>query len=430
MALPRSQSRLTRRNVLKASALAAVGALVPTRGAASSVNRETLLDDLERRACRYFWEHSNPETGLVLDRAPADGSRGPGRVASIAATGFGLSAHCIADSRGFLETANARARVERSLTWLARRAEHKNGFLYHFVDATTGERSFRSEVSSIDTAWLLCGVIHARQHFASSSMDRLAAETLNRVDWRWMLAGGDTLSHGWTPERGFLPYRWDQYSELMAMYLLAIGASESPIPTSSWHAWKRPKSPEGGNAYIESVAPLFVHQYSHAWLDFRNRRDDYADYFENSRVATLRHRSFCLSMRERFPWIDERMWGITASDSRHGYIDWGGPGTAANAKIDGTLVPCAAGGSLAFLPGECTTVLESMLDRYGNRVWNRYGFVDAFNPKLDWWCPDVIGIDLGIMLLMAENMRTQSVWTRTMMAPEVRRAFNLVGFQA
>jgi hypothetical protein len=398
--------------------------------ASPRVNREILFDELERRACRFFWEHSNPETGLVLDRAPADGSRGPNRVASIAATGFGLSAHCIAESRGFLETANARARIERNLNWLARHAQHKNGFLYHFVDATTGERAFRSEVSSIDTAWLLCGVIHARQHFSSSRIDRLTAEILDRVDWRWMLAGGDTLSHGWTPERGFLPYRWDAYSELMAMYLLAIGASESPIPASSWHAWKRPKCPGAGDAYIESVAPLFVHQYSHAWLDFRNRRDNYADYFENSRLATLRHRSFCLSLRERFPWIDERMWGITASDSRYGYIDWGGPGTAANAKIDGTLVPCAAGGSLAFLPEECTSVLENMLERYGNRVWNRYGFVDAFNPKLDWWCPDVLGIDLGIMLLMAENMRNQSVWNAMMHAEEAKRGFARVGFQS
>jgi hypothetical protein len=234
---------------LKAPALAVAGGLSRVYGSTpAAVNRETLLDELERRACRFFWEHSNPETGLVLDRAPADGSRGPNRVASIAATGFGLSAHCIAESRGFLEPANARARVERSLTWLARQAQHKNGFLHHFVDAASGERAFRSEVSSIDTAWLLCGVIHARQHFAASSMDRLAAEILDRVDWRWMLAGGDTLSHGWTPERGFLPYRWDAYSELMAMYLLAIGASESPIPATSWQAGKRPNSSGPGDS--------------------------------------------------------------------------------------------------------------------------------------------------------------------------------------
>ena len=180
--------------------------------------------------------------------------------------------------------------------------------------------------------------------------------------------------------------------------------------------------------YIDSVAPLFVHQYSHAWLDFRHRHDGYADYFENSRLATMRHRRFCLEMQERFPWIDDSMWGITASDSRYGYIDWGGPGTASNEKIDGTLVPCATGGSLAFMPTECLRVLETMLTRYGNKVWSRYGFIDAFNPDADWWCPDVLGIDLGIMLLMAENLRSESVWSSMMTAPEVQRGFTAAGF--
>jgi hypothetical protein len=213
------------------------------------------------------------------------------------------------------------------------------------------------------------------------------------------------------------------------MYLLAIGASESPIPASSWHAWARPTTTESGRSFIDSVAPLFVHQYSHAWIDFRNRRDDYADYFENSRLATARHRRFCLEMRQRFPWFSENMWGITASDSRYGYLDWGGPGTKANAKIDGTLVPCAPGGSLAFLPDECTAVLENMLDRHGKRVWSRYGFIDAFNPHADWWCPDVLGINLGITLLMAENLRSQTVWSTMMSAPEIQRGFQAAGFR-
>jgi hypothetical protein len=185
---------------------------------------------------------------------------------------------------------------------------------------------------------------------------------------------------------------------------------------------------EAGAPYIESDAPLFVHQYSHAWLDFRYRHDDYADYFQNSRSATFRHRRFCLGMRDRFPWFDEHMWGITASDSRYGYIDWGGPETAANDKIDGTLVPCAAGGSLAFVPDLCTGVLAAMLDRYGSRVWRRYGFIDAFNPRMNWWAPDVLGINVGITLLMAENLRTQSIWSAMMRAPEVQRGFTAAGF--
>lgn len=391
--------------------------------------RRDLLDEVERRACLYFLEKANPETGLVLDRAPANGGRG-GNVASIAATGFGLTALGIGSARGFIRPAEARQRVEKTLDYLANGLWNNHGFFYHFVDAGTGERALNCEVSSVDTAWLLCGVIHARQYFASSLIERLANQVVDRVDWQWMLNGKETLCHGWNPAFGFLPYQWDSYSELLAMYLLAMGSSESPIPSTSWHAWDRPKTTELGRPYIESVAPLFVHQYSHGWLDFRRRRDEYADYFENSLLATARHRRFCLSMRERFPWFDEQMWGITASDSRYGYLDWGGPGTKANAKIDGTLVPCAPGGSVAFLPNECTAVLEKMLARYGKKVWSRYGFIDAFNPNTDWWCPDVLGIDLGIMLLAAENARTGSVWSVMMSAPEVRRGFSAAGFRS
>ncbi|MBC7928082.1 MAG: hypothetical protein H7039_20755, partial [Bryobacteraceae bacterium] len=350
------------------------------------------------------------------------------RVSSIAATGFGLSALCIADRHGFGKSSELKARAERTLEFFARRAFHQNGFFFHFLDMSTGERQFNCELSSIDTAWLLCGIIHARQHFDSKNIRRLAGEIIDRVNWPWMLNGGPTLSHGWTPETGFLPYRWDEYAELLSMYLLAIGSNAHPVPVSTWDAWERPAKIETqGTVFIESPAPLFVHQYSHAWFDFRDQQDGYADYFANSTVATIRHRDFCLSLKDRFPWFDNEMWGISASDSRYGYIDWGGPGTKSNRRIDGTLVPCAPGGSLVFLPQECSRVLEAMLERYGNQVWTRYGFIDAFHPQ-GWSGPDVLGIDLGIMLLMAENLRSGSVWSTMSTAPEVRRGFKNAGF--
>jgi hypothetical protein len=171
-----------------------------------------------------------------------------------------------------------------------------------------------------------------------------------------------------------------------------------------------------------------VHQYSHAWFDFRNQQDGWADYFRNSQVATTRHREFCIGLKPKFPWFGEDMWGISASDSQFGYIDWGGPKTKANDRIDGTLVPCASGGSVVFLPDECTRVLDTMLDRYGSKVWTRYGFVDAFHPQAGWYGPDVLGIDLGIMLLMAENLRTGSVWKTIMSTPEAIRGFKAAGF--
>jgi len=389
--------------------------------------RVGLLDEMQRRACLYFAECANPVTGLILDRARAAGPEDRD-VASIAATGFGLSAVCIANERGWMKTADARDRVERTLDFFARRAFHHRGFYFHFLHSATGERAFECELSSIDTAWLLCGVIHARQQFPTGRIRRMAADILQRVDWHWMLNGGPTLCHGWTPENGFLPYRWDQYAELLAMYLLALGSLSHPIPVSAWDAWDRPgRVEDGGDLFIESPAPLFVHQYSHAWLDFRNKQDGYADYFVNSRFATQRHRAFCLTLRDRFPWIGEDMWGITASDSRFGYIDWGGPQGKANGRIDGTLVPCATGGSLVFLPEDCSRVLETMVNRYGAEVWTKYGFIDAFHPK-GWWAPDVLGIDLGIMLMMSENLRTGSVWKSMMAAPEVRRGFQSAGF--
>ena len=388
-----------------------------------------LLEEVERRACLYFYEQAHPVTGLVLDRVRADG-RDDRRVASIAATGFGLTALCIAHRRGFLKRGVAEDRVERTLDFFARRVFTQKGFYFHFLDCVSGARAFECELSSVDTAWLLCGIIHARQHFDTRTIRRLASDLLHRVDWRWMLNGGTTLSHGWTPENGFLPYRWDEYSELLAMYLLAMASLTSPIPPSSWDAWVRPnKVAEEGQVFIESRAPLFVHQWSHAWFDFREKQDGWADYFLNSRLATMRHRDFCISLRHRFPWFGEDMWGITASDSRYGYLDWGGTlPTPSNARIDGTLVPCAAGGSVVFLPEECTRVLQTMLERYGSRVWTRYGFIDAFNPAANWYAPDVLGIDLGIMLLMAENLRTGQVWKDVMASPEAQRGFKAAGF--
>jgi hypothetical protein len=417
-----SANLLNRREFLLSAAAA---------GCSAAQLRENLLEEIERRACLYFFEQAHPVTGLVLDRVRVDGIDDR-RVASIAATGFGLSALCIAHQRGYLKRGVAQQRVERTLDFFVRRVFRHKGFYFHFLDCVSGARAFECELSSVDTAWLLCGVIHAREHFDSGSIRRMANEIVGRVDWQWMLAGESTLCHGWTPEKGFLPYRWDEYSELLAMYLLAMASYRHRISSSSWDAWARPdRIDERGGVFIESRAPLFVHQYSHAWFDFRDKHDGWTDYFRNSEHATARHREFCIGLKDRFPWFSEDMWGISASDSRGGYVDWGAPpGTESNEKIDGTLVPCAAGGSVVFLPDECSRVLHNMVDRYGSRVWTRYGFVDAFHPGAGWYGPDVLGIDLGIMLLMAENLRTGSVWKTMMQTPEAQAGFRAAGFYA
>ena len=394
----------------------------PSDPAPNPKSIDRLLDELERRACIYFQEAADPKTGLVLDRMRVKG-RETRSVASIAATGFGLSAMCIADQRGYIKRPAAKAQVLRTLDELAHETDHERGFFYHFLHASTGQRAWNSEASSIDTAWLLCGVMHCREYWADDAIKRLATEVIDRVDWNWMLEGADTLCHGWKPETGFLSHRWDSYAELLAMYLIAIGADSSHIPASCWDALKRPMRDIDGVIYIDADTPLFVHQYSHAWLDFRGRRDRYANYYHNSQRATQAHRQFCIDLAPEYPWFGPDMWGITASDSMTGYRAWG----AAAAQLDGTLVPCAAGGSIAFLPDECGRVLKNMMDRYGKHIWSRYGFVDAFHPGQKWYGPDVLGIDLGIMLVMTENARSNSVWDTMMSTREIQRAMDAVG---
>lgn len=385
---------------------------------------EALLEALERAAFLYFWEAADPQTGLVKDRSRADGPD-ERAVASIAATGFGLSALCLGHERRYRPRGEIERRVAATLRFLWDGLPHEHGFFYHFVDFRTGRREWRCELSSIDTAILLCGVLTCGQHFRTGGIPVLARRIYERVDWAWMQAGRPVLAHGWKPETGFLKASWDHYCEHLMLYLLAIGSPTHPVSADTWHAWSRPEQAFDGLRFIGGKDPLFVHQYAHAWFDFRGRRDRYADYFENSRLATEAHRRFCLSLRPRFPHFSEDLWGITASDSANGYVVWGGP--PEHGPLDGTVVPCAAAGSLPFLPRACLRVLRHIRARYGDRAWKRYGFVDAFNPLTGWFAPDVIGIDVGISLLMAENLRSGFVWRTFMGNESVRRALERVG---
>jgi hypothetical protein len=392
---------------------------------------DEFLEDLSRRAFLYFWERASTETGLVLDRALNSERRDTRNVASSAATGFGLTALCIAAERQWMNRAVLLERAKRTLSFYASRSVHEHGWFYHFIDADSGARVWKCELSSIDTALLLCGVLAAKQYFRDPELSKLADAIYARIDWRWMLNGDPyLLSMGWKPESGFLESRWDHHCELMLLYLLGIGSSTTPLPKASWNAWRRPKVTYAGRTYISGAPPLFVHQYSQAWVDFRGRREqtgDRVNWFENSVAATYAHRGFCIDLgRNHFPGCyDEQQWGITASDSAKGYVAWGGP--PRDGPIDGTLVPCAAGGSLMFEPNVCTATLMHMRERYGSRVWNRYGFPDAFHPVNGWTDQDVIGIDVGITLLSAENARTGRVWTWFMANPEVRKAMDLAG---
>lgn len=426
---------------LAASTLAGAAPGWAARSPRAALSRadEAFLDDMEHRGCLYFMEQGSPNSGQVLDRATwlnNDGTLDPRRMASIAATGFGLTALCIAHKRKYQSRSAIEERVRRTLRFHSETMPNLHGFFCHFTDIETGAQWRNVEYSSIDTSLLLCGILTARAYFQhDEEIVRLATQIYERVDWPWMLNGEKTFSMGYR-NGAFLKARWNHYCELMMIYLLAIGSPTHPVDPACWDAWTRPEMKFEDFTYISAADPLFVHQYSHAWFDFRNKRDKYANYFTNSVIATRAHEAFCLSLHAPYSL---NYWGISASDSQHGYTAWGGPGIrdpkAKDPKqgfggIDGSVVPYATAGSLPFVPADCLRVQHWLRDTYGQRAWGRYGFCDAFHPQANWYDPDVLGIDLGISVLMAENLRTGFVWETFARNPEVALAMQRVGFHA
>jgi hypothetical protein len=402
-----------------------------------------LIDDISRRSFRFFWDQTDLSTGLVADRARPDGEPEDNpnhvRVASIAATGFGLTAFCIAADHRWISREMARQRVLAALLYFADRAPEEHGWFYHYLDPLTGERRWNSEVSSIDTALLLAGVLTARQYFSDDpQIVRLATAIYERVDFPWMMDGSESyFSHGWTPESGFLHSRWDTYSELMILYVLGIGSPTHPISPGTWYAWKLPVQDVGGYTYIGG-GPLFIQQYSQAWIDLRDRVQmsplpgeglvPRVNYFANAVAATrAQQQAFSNDLSQKFPGYSANVWGLTASDSSKGYTNWGA--SPQDPRIDGTVVPSAAAGSLMFAPDICIPALRTMLVQFGKKIYGRYGFADAFNPTTGWVSLHVIGIDVGITLLSAENLRTGNVWQWFMSNPEPERALDLVGLR-
>jgi len=395
---------------------------------------QQFLEDLQHRSFQYFWDQAAAPTGIVLDRTRTDGApvdENHRTVGSIAATGFGLTALCIAAEHGWVKREEARERVRTTLRFFADRALQEHGWFYHWMDVNTGERRWNSEVSSIDTALLLAGMLTARQYFHDDAeIARLAKGIYERIDFPWMLNGHPTLlSMGWRPETGFIKSRWDNYSEHMILYLMAIGSPTYPITPAAWYAWKRNWNQYAGYHFL-GTTPLFTYQYTHAWIDFRGRREIKADrinYFQNSIIATLAHRQFCINLADEFPAFGPNVWGISASDSVKGYVAWGGP--PRDPAIDGTIVPYASAGSLMFVPRLAMAAVRTLRARYGQKIYGKYGFVDAFNPNTGWVNQDVIGIDLGITLLSAENSRSCNVWRWFMKNPEIVKAMALAGLK-
>lgn len=391
---------------------------------------DEFLEDLSKRSFLYLWEQTDPQTGLTLDRTRTDGTRYDSsdshhNVASIAASGFALTSYCIAANRKWIPVAQAKERTRNTLDFFANRSFHKDGWFYHWMDAKTGERRWRSEISTIDTALLLGGVLTVRSCFADDKkIVELATKISNRVDYPAMLNGDKyLLTHGWHDETGYIKSRWKDYSESSILYILGIGSPTHPLPWQSWYAWERGYIGYKNYKYLAAVPPLFIHQYSQAWVDFRKKRERYknfnANYHENSVQASRAQREWSKNSSDKYPGYAGNMWGISASDTQKGYVAWGAP--PPTDEVDGSVVPYAPAGSMMFTPDISLPALKEMKEKYGDKVYGKYGFTDAFNPNNGWVNKDVIGIDVGITLIGIENFRTGNVWKWFMKNPEPRR---------
>jgi hypothetical protein len=387
-----------------------IGAAPPPDAGFYSASDQLFLNDLENREFLSFYNDTNATTGLVPDNVNANGGS-PSSDSSIAAIGFGLSALTIADARGWLTHAAAYQRALNTVNFLYNNGANVNGFFYHFLNETTGARFGSSEVSSVDTAELMAGVLNAGQYWAGTALQTTATNLFNRVNWPWMLrSGGGHFYGAWTPETGFSGDYGD-FSEAALLYMMSMGSPTFPTTQASWLSWSRtPVVHYSTYTFVTADdSALFTVQYPMAWFNLQGLTDSKGlNYFANAQTATLAQRQWMTDLSGTYSNWGPNMWGLTASEGPSGYTVWGGPPTSG--PVDGTVVPTGSGGSLAFTPRLSLNVLENMKQTYGATVYQKYGLVDAFNPLKSWTSNLVLGIDVGMTLLAAENARSNFVW--------------------
>jgi hypothetical protein len=408
--------------------------------ASAQISTEALLDTIQHTAFKFFWQEANQSTGLIRDRGPGSAP------CSIASVGFGLSAIAIGVDHGWVSRPAARDRVLTTLNtfWTGPQGGGASGYIgnfglfYHFLGMNDALRTWDSELSTIDTGLLLAGIVDARQYFnGTDSLETriraLADSIYYRVNWNYMRNSNPGIMMGWMPGTGFSGFgQWIGYNEAMIMYILALGSPTHPVDPGAWLQWTTGYRwrTHYGFSYIE-FAPLFGHQYSHCWIDFRNIADDYMryrgiTYFENSRRATLAQRAYSIANPLNHPGYSDSLWGITASDVPGGYAARGAPPPE---NDDGTIAPTAPLSSIPFASAECIRVAHNLWNTLRNPLWGPYGFVDAFNLRVGWWSGSVIGIDQGPIIIMIENYRTGRVWQRFMSNPDVQRGLQQANFQ-
>ncbi|MEO8879102.1 MAG: glucoamylase family protein [Gemmatimonadaceae bacterium] len=416
------------------------------------------MDALQRDTFNYFVHEANPVNGLIIDKTQ------PGSPASIAAVGLALSSYPVGVERGFMTRTDAIRRTLATLRFFQTSVQSTDaeatgykGFYYHFLDMGSGKRAWKCELSTVDTAFLLAGMLTVAAYFSGSTADEreigeLADELYRRTDWNWAQNGGIAVTHGWKPESGFLPYRWQGYDEALFLYLLGLGSPTHPLPKDSYVQWT--SSYEWREIYGYEFlysAPLFTHQISHLWIDFRGIQDGYmrgkeTDYFENSRRATLVQQQYAIDNPASFDGYKANCWGITASDGpgpakrtidgrEREFFDYLARGVP-DGPDDGTVAPWAVVASLPFAPEIVIPTLEHF-EKLRLRANNPYGFKTTFNPTFaqrgdpshSWISPFHCGLNQGPIVIMIENYRSGLIWHLTRECPYFVTGLHRAGFQ-
>jgi hypothetical protein len=440
----------------------------PTPPSALTARQTAFLDTLEQRTFDWFWQQTDNNTGLTPDRWPTQS------FSSVAAIGFALTAYPIGVERGYVTRGAAATRTLNTLRFMYNAPQGSQptnvtgykGFFYHFLDMQTGYRFQQVELSTIDTSLLLGGVLFCQSYFTGADQTenaiRAYADSIYlRVDWPWAVHNAPLVSMGWHPESGFINSDWKGYDEGMIVYILALGSPTHPIDPASWTEWT--KSYVWMDFYgqpLVNFPPLFGHQYSHVWVDFRGIKDAYMrgkgiDYFENSRRATMSQRSYAIENPQQWRDYGSNIWGLTAVDGPHDttvvidgrtrqFHTYTARGVAADYKMDdGTLAPTAPGGSVPFAPEITIPALIAMREKYGDNLFTSFGFLDSFNPTFQlpikphhgrvvagvgWFDSDYLGIDQGPIIAMIENYRTDLIWKTMRKNPYIVAGLKKAGF--
>lgn len=425
-------------------------------------NKDEFLEDLKKRTFNFFWEQVDKQTWQIPDRYPTR------NFTSIAATGFGLPSYIVGIENGYISRKAGAERTLKTLEWMwnaeqsadSAGASGYKGFFYHFLTYNNGVRYKDNELSTIDTGLLMAGILTAQSYYTGDNANerrirRLADSLYRRVEWDWAMNGNEYMSMGWRPERGFIDAQWKGYNEAMVLLIMAMGSPTHAIHDTAWQSWCKTYEWADFQGYEHvNFSPLFGHQYSHMFIDFRDIQDAYMrekgiDYFENSRRATLSNKAYCVDNPRGFSGYSEDIWGLTASDGPGNETQvingdtiqfWGYMARGASSRHirdDGTIVPTAAGGSIPFAPKACINALYTMKQRFGNNLYQEYGFKDAFNltyktgneQQENWFNKDYIAIDQGPILIQLENYQTGLIWDILKNNKYIVRGLKRAGFK-